>query len=96
MGCLMPRYRVTVTCDGLTSDEGRLASLSVLGEFGQRPWHQCASCTWDGKLLWFVADNDYDATGKALLDEFGDALIATLNMNGTINLEIRSVVQIGD
>jgi hypothetical protein len=37
------------------------------------------------------ADNDYDADGKALLDEFGDAVVASVNATGTIRFTIVSV-----
>ena|SRR5258706_9778505 len=94
----MHLYHATLTCGGLTDAEGANAPADILEEFSHRPWHQNITCKWDGRLLWFEADNDYDEDGKALLDEFWDVVIACVNTSRTIHFEIVSVqaVSIGD
>ena len=87
----MPIYHAILTCSGLTDAEGINAPTDIVAEFDQRPWHQNVECRWEGRLLWLEADNDYDAYGKALLDEFGDAVVACVNASGTIHFEIVSV-----
>jgi hypothetical protein len=87
----MPLYHAILTCDGLTEAEAANAPNDIVEEFSHRPWHQNVACRWDGKLLWLEADNDYDADGKALLDEFGDAVVASVNATGTIRFTIVSV-----
>ena len=52
------------------------AALEIAEEFLHRPWHQNVRCTWDGRALHLEADNDFDDTGLALLDEFSDAIAA--------------------
>jgi len=84
-------YHAILTCDGLTSAEAANPPGDIVEEFGHRPWHQNVKCRWDGRLLWLEADNDYDADGKALLDEFGDAVVACVNTSGTIRFAIVSV-----
>ena len=69
-------YRVALSCAGLTEGEGSGAPKDILDEFAQRPWHTKVGCTFDGTLLRLTAENDFDATGEALLDEFGDAIHA--------------------
>jgi hypothetical protein len=87
----MPLYHAILTCAGLTDAEAANAPADIVEEFGHRPWHRNVKCRWDGRLLWLEADNDYDADGKALLDEFGDAVVACVNAAGTIHFEIVSV-----
>jgi len=84
-------YHAILTCSGLTDAEAASAPADILEEFGHRPWHQNVNCRWNGQLLWLEADNDYDSDGKALLDEFRDAVIACVNTSGTIQFEIVSV-----
>ena len=75
----------------MTDAEATSAPDDIVKEFSHRPWHQNVVCRWDGRLLWLEADNDYDADGKALLDEFGDAVFANVNATGTIRFKIVSV-----
>lgn len=88
---LVPQYRITLTCAGLTDAEAKNAPADIEAEFSHRPWHQNVACGWDGKLLWLEAENDYDPKGEALLDEFSDAVVANVNAGGTIHFEIVSV-----
>jgi len=88
------RYHAILTCSGLNEDEGPQAALDVQAEFEQRPWHQNVQCRWEKGLLWLDAENDYDEDGKALLDEFGDAVIASVHFEDRIVFEIKSVVSI--
>lgn len=87
----MSVYHAILTCSGLTDSEANNAPADIVEEFGHRPWHQNVKCRWDGHWLWLEADNDYDADGKALLDEFRDAVVACVNASGTIRFEIVSV-----
>jgi hypothetical protein len=87
----MPRYHATLACGGLTDAEAANAPADIVEEFRHRPLHQNVKCRWDGRLLWLEADNDYDGDGRALLDEFGDAVVACVNAGGTIHFEIVSV-----
>jgi hypothetical protein len=87
----MPLYHSILTCDGLTDGEAANAPHDITEEFGHRPWHQNVKCRWDGRLLWLEADNDFDIDGKALLDEFRDAVVACVKATGTISFEIVSV-----
>lgn len=87
----MPQYRITLTCAGLTDAEAQNAPADIQAEFSHRPWHQNVVCGWDGKLLWLEAENDYDREGKALFDEFWDAVIANVNFSDEIHFEIVSV-----
>jgi hypothetical protein len=48
----------------------------IAEEFTHRTWHQHVTCEWDGFRLVQLADNDFDASGLALLDEFSDAISA--------------------
>lgn len=87
-------YRVTLSCSGLSSDEGKGAPPDILEEFGYRPWQLNATCTWDGAVLRLQADNQYDATGESLLDEFRDSVVACIDFAGDIRFEIESVVEV--
>lgn len=87
-------YRATVTCKGLSEAEAREAVADMLHEFAQRPWQEKISCEWRDGVLRLSAENDADSTGLALLDEFGDAIVAYINYNGAIHVEVESVVRL--
>jgi hypothetical protein len=87
-------YRVTVTCAGLNETEGSGAVADVLEEFSHREWHANPACEWKDGILRFSATSDVDKDGLALLDEFGDAIHATINYSGNIRIDIESIHQI--
>jgi hypothetical protein len=93
---LGPMYRVRVVCEGLTPEEGADAPVSILEEFTHRAWHKNVRCEWDGLLLRLEADNDYDARGQALLDEFSDAVVACVACEGTIAFKVEAVDVLSD
>jgi hypothetical protein len=82
------RYKARVSCRGLLHDEGASAPRDILDEFSHRPWHANVRCGWDGVSLWLEAENDYDANGSALLDEFSDAVVACIKASGTISFAV--------
>lgn len=84
------KYRVTVSCTGITQDEAASGVPDLLEEFGERPWHENVSCYWEANKLLFTAENDYDSTGDAVLDEFGDAVHACISWSSE---EIRFAVE---
>jgi predicted cupin superfamily sugar epimerase len=57
---------------------GQNAATDIAEEFTHRPWHQNIRCEWDGSVLILQAENDWDKEGKALLDEFSDAISACI------------------
>jgi hypothetical protein len=57
---------------------GPLAAIDITNEFAKRPWHYLAVCTWDGQTLVLQAENDFDPEGIALIDEFSDAIAASI------------------
>jgi hypothetical protein len=89
----MTQYRITVVCKGLTEEEGVVAVPDILEEFGARPWHTDVHCEWADAELVLVATRDDDATGRALLDEFWDAVHACVDYSQAINVTIRSVTE---
>jgi hypothetical protein len=89
-------FKARVSCRGLLPDEVASAPSDILKEFSHRPWHANVRCEWDGAALWLEAENDYDANGSALLDEFSDALVACVKASGTISFAVESVEEVVD
>ena len=87
-------YGITLTCSGIPAEEGAQAANDITEEFAHRPWHQNVRCEWDGSLLILYAENDYDPDGKALIDEFSDAIYANITEPGGGGIEIRSIVTV--
>ena len=85
-----PMHRV------LAAWTGGPAPASIIVEFAHRPWQQNVRWAWDGLLLRLAADNDYDATGLALLDEFSGAVVACINCAGTIEFKVEVVDSLSD
>ena len=89
-------YRITLACTGVPSQIGPVGAIDVTEEFSHRPWHQNARCEWDGERLLLHAENDWDADGKALLDEFSDAISACIQGTIGYGLEVVSITSIAD
>ena len=75
-------YRIVVSCRGIAEREGAQGAIDVAEEFLHRPWHHAVDCRWDSGVLRLQAENDFDADGQALLDEFTDAVFACLPLEG--------------
>ena len=86
-------YRATVICTGLTEPEAREAVTDMLSEFEQRPWQLEVECEWREGVLRLSAQNEVDSTGMALLDEFGDVVVACVTYAGEVNMAVESVVK---
>lgn len=69
-------YRIVLACKGIPANAGTAAAQDITEEFAHRPQHKNVSCSWDGSRLILQAENDFDSTGLALLDEFSDAISA--------------------
>ncbi len=69
-------FRVTVHCEGISSEDWPDALADVTEEFKSRPWNTVRDCHWDGDTLVLVSDTDSDRDGQALADEFSDTVAA--------------------
>jgi len=78
-----PMFRVTLVCSGLPHTVGANEAADITREFAQqRRWHSRVSCTWEGTQLTLLAENDFDKTGLATLDEFRDCITAYVSDPG--------------
>lgn len=88
-------YQVTLVCEGLPASAGPEAARDIANEFAEhRTWHSKVSCDWDGGRLVLRSENDFDADGKATLDEFGDAISAYVAGPGESSISIQSVQEL--
>ena len=71
-------FRITLACEGLAAEDGKTGATEIAEEFTHRPWHRNVRCEWDGTRLILSAENDFDADGRALIDEFSDAISACI------------------
>src|SRR5690242_2887692 len=81
-------YRIILACKGVPANAGAAAARDITEEFTHRPQHKNVTCGWDGSRLILQAENDFDPTGLALLDEFSDAISACIEepFDGDINI----------
>jgi hypothetical protein len=84
-------YRIVVACNGVPANVGAAAVRDITEEFTHRPWHQNVRCEWDGSRLMLQAENDFDSNGLALLDEFSDAISASIADGFDGGIEVVSV-----
>ena len=87
-------YRLVLVCKGVPEDAGPNAARGITEEFARRPWHQNVTCVWDGSTLMLQADNDYDANGRALIDEFSDTLCACIKEPFDGDIDVVSVTRV--
>lgn len=80
--------RIVLACSGIPSNERPRGAESIREEFTHRPWHKNVKCEWNGAQLILQADNDYDSNGKALTDEFSDAISACISNAGDGDIEV--------
>jgi hypothetical protein len=85
-------YRVTLICKGVPTQLGQAGAIDVTEEFTHRPWHQNVLCEWNGQELLLHAESDWDVDGKALLDEFSDAISACIAGTFGYGLEVKSII----
>ena len=89
-------YRIVLVCKGVSRDAGPDAARAIAEEFAHRPWQQNVTCVWDGRTLALQADNEYDANGYALRDEFSDAISACIPAGLDGDIEVVSVMTVQD
>ena len=73
---------------------GNEAAIDIKKEFGHRPWHQNVQCVWNGAALLLTAENDYDSDGRALMDEFSDAISACIAEGFDGDIRVASVKEL--
>jgi hypothetical protein len=93
-GRMSAMYRIVLVCKGVPIDAGAAAARDVAEEFARRRWHQNVTCVWDGLALTLRADNDFDANGHALMDEFSDAISACIAGALDGDIEVVSVTTV--
>jgi uncharacterized protein (DUF2249 family) len=71
------RFRITLICDDVPHSLGAEAAQDITEAFRLHYLHeQNVVCSWNGKSLKLVAENDHDPEGLNLMDEFSDNLCA--------------------
>jgi hypothetical protein len=78
-------FKITLACNGIDASAGATAAQDIETEFRDR-WHRDVHCHYDGGTLILCGTNDFDKTGLALLDEFGDCLCAYLKDHGAVRV----------
>jgi hypothetical protein len=84
-------YRIILACKGVPVHAGARAARDITEEFNHRRWHQKVRCEWDGSRLVLQVENDFDSTGLAVLDEFSDAISASIEGGFDGDIEVVSV-----
>jgi hypothetical protein len=82
-----------MSCHGVPVKSGSSAALEITKEFAYRPWHKNATCAWESGRLVLIAENDFDSDGRALMDEFSDAISACIEQDFDGEIKIESVTQ---
>jgi hypothetical protein len=68
-------FRAVLECTGINESEGPEAAQEIMQEFSEhRRHHQNVTCSFAGGKLTITAENDFDPTGLALMDEFSDCI----------------------
>jgi hypothetical protein len=89
-------YRIVLTCHGIPVHAGVTGAREITEEFTHRPWHKKVICRWDGSQLILEAENDFDSDGRALSDEFSDAISACIQDPGEGDIDVVSVEVLSD
>ena len=87
-------YRIVLACSGVRAENAGAAARDIAEEFTHRRWHQNVRCDWDGSRLLLHAENDFDSNGRALMDEFSDAISACIKESFDGNIEVVSIISL--
>jgi hypothetical protein len=87
-------YRIVLACKGVAAGVGAIGLQCISEEFTKRPWHKYVKCSWDGAQIILQAENDFDSSGMALVDEFSDALSACIKSGFDGDIKILSVTSV--
>jgi hypothetical protein len=87
-------YQIALCCDGVPLETGSKAAIDIKEELTHRPWHKNVQCEWNGGSLVLTAENDYDAHGLALMDEFSDATAACIDDGFDGGIRVLSIKEI--
>jgi len=88
------RYRIELICDEVPPSAGSEAAIDIREEFEYRPWHENVQCVWNGVALVLTADNYDDSDGRALMDEFSDAISACIPEGFDGDIRVASVKEL--
>jgi hypothetical protein len=70
-------FRITVECTDVPPDAGPPAAADIEREFREhRTWWAQPRCIYRDGRISLTATSDVDTDGRALLDEFGDSIVA--------------------
>ena len=89
------KFRVVLACDGVPAHLGQQGAADITEEFSHRESNENTRCDWDGSSLILQAENDYDEDGKALIDEFSDAIAACISEPFDSDITVRSITRLG-
>lgn len=80
-------FKIKLSCCGIDAKAGETAAREIQSEFRHhRRWHHDVLCRFEEGRLILEGKNDFDKTGLALLDEFGDCLSAYLEKHGKVRV----------
>ena len=86
-------YKIILSCDGVTKSAGAEGAKNIVEEFQHRPWHKNVTCEWKNTKLILEAENEFDSTGDALIDEFSDVISASITEQFDGNIVIVSITE---
>lgn len=86
--------RIILAYMGIPPHLGEQGAIDIAEEFTHRPWYQGVRCEWDGSSLVLQVVTDYDEKGKALIDEFSDAISACIAEPFDGDIEVRSITRL--
>jgi hypothetical protein len=89
-------YRIVLACSGIPASVGPSGADAIKEEFTHRPWHTNVKCEWNGSQLILQADNDYDSNGRAMMDEFSEAISACIADAGDGGIQLVSVTALSE
>jgi hypothetical protein len=80
-------FRITIECVDVPVDAGPSAAIDIETEFREhRTWWAQPQCVYRDGRLTLTATSEVDSDGRALLDEFGDCLVAYMGANGPVRI----------
>ena len=91
-----PMFIIKLICRGIPKELGPKVATNITEEFRYCSWHANAICRWREDALQLEATSEFDSEGRALAEEFSEAISACVAepFDGAILVE--EVVQISD
>jgi hypothetical protein len=89
-------FTIKLVCRGIPKELGPTAATNITEEFRYCSWYANAVCRWREDALQLEATSDFDSDGRALAEEFSEAISACVAEPFDSSILVEQIVRVSD